>query len=44
MLSNKLIGGWTDQVMSEGLLILHVFEAVLADPQLGLLSVVLRKR
>ena len=31
-------------MMSEGLLILHVFKAVLADPQLGLLAVVLWKR
>lgn len=30
--------------MSEGFLVLHVFEAVLADPQLGLFAVVLRKR
>lgn len=30
--------------MSEGFLVLHVFKAVLADPQLGLLAVVLRKR
>jgi len=30
--------------MSERLLVLHVFETVLADPQLGLLAVVLRKR
>lgn len=30
--------------MSEGLLVLHVLQAVLADPQLGLLAVVLRKR
>lgn len=35
---------WTDQVMSERLLVLHVFEAVLADPQLGLLPIILRKR
>lgn len=34
----------TDQVVSEGLLVLHVLEAVLADPQLGLLPVVLRER
>lgn len=34
----------TDQVVSEGLLVLHVFKTVLADPQLGLLSVVFRKR
>lgn len=31
-------------MMSEGLLVLHVFKAVLADPQLGLFSIVLRKR
>lgn len=30
--------------MSEGLLILHVFKAILADPQFGLLAVVFRKR
>lgn len=34
----------TDQVMSEGLLVLHVFEAVLADPQFGLFSIILRER
>lgn len=29
--------------MSEGLLVLHVFKTVLADPQLGLLAIVLWK-
>lgn len=33
----------TDQVMSEGLLVLHVLEAVLADPQLGLFPIILWK-
>lgn len=33
----------TDQVISEGLLILHVLEAVFTDPQLGLLSVIFRE-
>lgn len=44
-LSTFLIGrrrdGSTDQMMSEGLLVLHVFEAVLADPQLGLFPIIL---
>lgn len=31
-------------MISEGLLIFHVLQAVLADPQLWLLSIVLRKR
>lgn len=31
-------------MMPEGLLVLHVFKAVLADPQLGLLAIVLWKR
>lgn len=34
----------TDQVMSEGLLVLHILEAVLADPQLGLLPIILWER
>lgn len=33
----------TDQVVSEGLLILHVLKAILANPQLWLLAVVLWK-
>lgn len=40
----RLWDGTTDQVMSEGLLVLHVLEAVLADPQLGLFPIVLRER
>lgn len=35
---------WTDQVISEGLLILHVLETVFTDPQLGLLPVIIRER
>lgn len=34
----------TDQVMSEGLLVLHVLEAVFADPQLRLLPIILWER
>lgn len=34
----------TDQVISEGLLILHVLKAILANPQLWLLAVILWKR
>lgn len=37
------VGRGTDQMMSEGLLVLHVLEAVLADPQLGLLPIILRE-
>lgn len=33
----------TDQVIPEGLLILHVLKTILANPQLGLLAVILWK-
>ena len=41
---SRVRGAATHQVVSERLFVLHVLQAVLADPQLGLLAVVLGKR
>lgn len=36
--------GWTHQVVSERFLVLHVLQAELADPELGLLPIILWER
>lgn len=41
-INNKTIV-WTDQVVSESLLILHILQAVFTDPKFGLFSIVLRE-